>query len=325
MRELIAVFLIVAFPIAASPALAGVTEVYKSLRGDEDVNVVYPVTLDRPDRLIPLPLRVTWPAGEGPYPLVVFSQGALCPKNMYAAVTDHWTSHGYVTISPLHIDSESNGFGFQDLEGVDLVAERLKDMRFILDSLGHIENEVQGLSGKIDHDRIAASGHSFGGQVALALTGLEMLDAASNEPIDVADERFKVAVVLSGVGQLPNIAAGAFSRYTGAVYSSGGTNDLGRTGRGPVHPWPWRMAAYFETPPGGKYGLVLNEGDHYYGGLICRETAGGAPDYEGLSIVRGTSTAFLDAYLKDDPSARAFLESADVGTLTNQRASFERK
>jgi len=254
-----------------------------------------------------------------------FFQGALCPKNMYASVTDHWTSHGYVTMAPLHIDSESNGFGFQDLAGKDLVAEGLKDMSYILDSLDDIETSVPGLDGKIDRDRIAASGHSFGGRIALALTGLETLDATTGKLIDVADDRYKVAVVLSGVGQLPNMPLGAFSRYTGAVYSSGGTKDLGATGRGPVFPWPWRMAAFFETPPGDKYGLVLDEGDHYYGGLICRETAGGAADHQVLSIVRGTSTAFIDSYLKGDQDALSFLKSADVGALTENRASLERK
>ncbi|MEQ8734575.1 MAG: hypothetical protein RIC29_06605 [Rhodospirillaceae bacterium] len=307
------------------PAHAGVLDIYKSLRGEEDVNVTYPVVLDRPGRMIPLAVRVTWPAGAGPYPLVVFSQGALCPKNMYTAVTDHWTSHGYVTISPLHLDSESNGFGFQDLAGKDLVGERVQDMSYILDMLDNIETAVPGLKGKIDRDHIAAAGHSFGGQIALTMTGLDIVDPNTSELLDVADDRYDVAVVLSGVGPLPNIAEGAFARYTGPVYSSGGTKDLGATGRGPVHPWPWRMAAYFETPPGNSYGVVLDEGDHYYGGLICRETAGGTPDHEGLSIIRGTSTAFLDAYLKDDASAQDFLENAEVQSLTNNRASLERK
>ena len=244
---------------------------------------------------------------------------------MYASVTDHWTSHGYITIAPLHLDSESNGLGFQDLAGIDLVAERIEDMKQVLDSLGEIENGAPGLAGKIDRSQIAVSGHSFGGQIALALTGLEMRDANSNEPVDMSDSRYKVAVVLSGVGQLPNMVDGAFLRYDRPVYSSGGTKDLGATGRGPVHPWPWRMAAFFETPPGKKYGLVLDEGDHYYGGLICRETEGGAPDFQGLSIIRGTSTAFLDAYLKDDEDAKTFLDTADVNALTNHRASLERK
>jgi hypothetical protein len=310
--------------LAATPAWAGVTELYKSLRGNEDVNVAYPVTLDRPDRLVPLSVRVTWPAGEGPFPLVVFSQGALCPKNLYASVTDHWTSHGYVTIAPLHIDSESNGFGFRDLAGVDLLAERVADMRHIVDSLDELESRVPGLGGKIDRERIAASGHSFGGQVAMAMTGLDVMDMAGN-PLPSADERFDVAVILSGVGPMVNIAEGSFDRYTTPTYSSGGTKDLGATGRGPIHPWPWRMAAYFQTPPGDKYGVVLQEGDHYYGGLICRETAGGPPDFEGLTIIRGTSTAFLDAYLKNDAAARDFLLNADVKTLTENRASLERK
>ncbi|MGB1876090.1 MAG: alpha/beta hydrolase family protein [Rhodospirillaceae bacterium] len=316
---------ILAAVVAASPALAGVTDIYKSLRGDHDVNVTYPVNLDRPDRLVPLSVRVTWPADEGPFPLVVFSQGALCPKNMYAAVTDHWTSHGYVTIAPLHMDSESNGFGFRDLAGKDLVGERIADMTYILDSLESIENVAPGLAGKIDRERIAAAGHSFGGQIALAMTGLEITDATTKAPVDVGDDRYDVAVVLSGVGPLPNIVDGAFTRYVGPVYSSGGTKDLGATGQGPVHPWPWRMAAYFDTPPGDKYGVVLDEGDHYYGGLICRETAGGAPDYEGLSIIRGTSTAFLDAYLKDDSDAKEFLTKTDVKALTNNRATLEHK
>lgn len=311
--------------IAATPALGGVLEVYKSLGGEHDVNVSSPVALDRPDRLVPLSVRVTWPAGDGPFPLVVFSQGALCPKNMYAAVTDHWTSHGYVTIAPLHLDSESNGFGFRDLAGKDLLGERVADMTYILDALNHIESVTPGLSGKIDRDRIAASGHSFGGQIALAMTGLEIIDATTKEPAAVADDRYDVAVVLSGVGPMPNIVEGAFSRYQGPVYSSGGTKDLGATGVGPVHPWPWRMAAYFETPPGDTYGVVLDEGDHYYGGLICRATAGGAPDFEGLSIIRGTSTAFLDAYLKDDEAAKEFLTTIDLKDLTNNRASLERK
>lgn len=314
--------------LAAGPSTAGVTEVYKSLRGDADVNVAYPVVLDRPNRMIPLPVRVTWPHEadhSGPYPLVVFSQGALCPKNMYAAVTDHWTSHGYVTISPLHLDSESNGFGFRDLAGQDLVKERVADMTYVLDSLDDVEAAVPGLAGKIDRNHIAAAGHSFGGQIAMAMTGLEIADTTNGEPFSAADDRYDVAVVLSGVGPMPTIVEGAFARYEGPVYSSGGTKDLGATGRGPVHPWPWRMASYFDTPAGDKYGVVLDEGDHYYGGLICRETAGGAVDHEGLSIIRGTSTAFLDAYLKQDADAKAFLESADVQQLTNHRASLERK
>lgn len=321
-------FICAAAMIAAWPAMAGVTEIYKSLRGDADVNVAYPVVLDRPGRMIPLPVRVTWPDeanSEGPYPLVVFSQGALCPKNMYASVTDHWTSHGYVTIAPLHLDSESNGFGFRDLAGQDLVKERVADMSFVLDSLDDIEAAIPGLAGKIDRDRIAASGHSFGGQIAMAMTGLEVADTATGEPFQAADERFDVAVVLSGVGPMPTIVEGAFARYEGPVYSSGGTKDLGATGRGPIHPWPWRMAAYFDTPPGDKYGVVLDEGDHYYGGLICRETAGGAVDHEGLSVIRGTSTAFLDAYLKNDSEAKTFLNSANVQELTDNRASLESK
>ena len=92
-----------------------------------------------------------------------------------------------------------------------------------------------------------------------------------------------------------------------------------------MHPWQWRMSAYYKSPEGDKFGVVLNEGDHYYGGLICRQTGGGKPDYEGLSIIRGSSLAFLDLYLKTNKEAQNFLLNTNLSHLTNGRASLERK
>ncbi len=65
-------------------------------------------------------------------------------------------------------------------------------------------------------------------------------------------------------------------------------------------------------------------GDHYFGGLICREGAGGKPDPEGLSYVNGASTAFLDAYLNGNAAAKNFLHTADLPAFTNNRAFLER-
>ena len=314
------------FFLVVTPALAGVTEVYKSLLGDKGFNVIYPVVVERAGHPLPMKLRVTWPSGDGPFPLVVFSQGALCPKNMYANITDHWTSHGYVTIAPLHLDSQSVGLTMKELGSEGLLMQRIADLSHVLNVLDEIISLIPQLSLKsIDQDNIAAAGHSFGGQVALALVGLTLVDLKTSQELDASDPRFDAAVVLSGVGPMSNIGKSAFDKLRLPVYSSGGTNDLGATGRGPVHPWQWRMSAYYKSPVGDKFGVILNEGDHYYGGLICRQTAGGKPDYEGLSIIRGTSLAFLDAYLKADKVAQSFLSDIDLVSATNGRSELKRK
>ena len=85
------------------------------------------------------------------------------------------------------------------------------------------------------------------------------------------------------------------------------------------------MSGFTLAPAGDKYAVVLDNGDHYLGGLICREGQGGEPDPEGVEIDRALSTAFLDAYLKDDARAKSFLQTADITALTKGRATFERK
>ena len=84
-------------------------------------------------------------------------------------------------------------------------------------------------------------------------------------------------------------------------------------------------------------------GDHYLGGLICRddrggpENRGGAPDRDGQMILAGVTTvlvngvdpggvAFLDAWMNKDPSAMRFLEEFDQHAgITGGRARFARK
>ena len=66
--------------------------------------------------------------------------------------------------------------------------------------------------------------------------------------------------------------------------------------------------------------LLLEGGDHYFGGLIQKEVDA-KPDYEGLSLFNSTSTAFLDAYIKNNPDARAYLDNVNMGQATAGRAS----
>ena len=121
------------------------------------------------------------------------------------------------------------------------------------------------------------------------------------------------------------MAPNAFTGLTGPLIASGGTLDEGNVGTGEIFPWQWRMSGYIDSPPGDKYSLVLNDADHYLGGMICRDNKGGVADPVAVDSVRAAQTAFLDAYVKQDAKAKDWLRSADFAASSGERATFEYK
>ena len=273
-------------------------------------------------------LRVSWPDAQGSYPVVVFSHGAFCYPQQYASVTDFWVSHGYVVILPDHLDSPNRG-KLQPQDAPLLLDSRVHDMSFILDQLDTIDAQLTDFPGSFDVEQTAVAGHSFGGMIAMIKTGLQMQDAAGNILTDYTDPRFNAAVIMSGVGQVPPMANmpqvaymtdAAFAGLARPLIASGGTLDEGNVGTGEVYPWQWRMAPFELSPPGDKYSLVLQDADHYLGGLICRDNRGGEDDPQAVAVVRAVQTAFLDAYLKDDEAAREWLKAGDLQAMDGGRA-----
>ena len=78
------------------------------------------------------------------------------------------------------------------------------------------------------------------------------------------------------------------------------------------------------APDVPRYELLLEDGDHYFGGLVQKEVDA-KPDHEGLAIFNRTSTAFLDAVTKDDPLAHAWLDTVDIGEATDGLATLTRR
>lgn len=292
-------------------------------RGPHAVTVADAVLRDdRQDRDIAV--RIAAPAEPGRYPVVVFSHGAMCWPEKYAIVTDHWVSHGYVVLSPNHVDSPNSRVKLTPDLLPKLLDTRIDDLTAVTDAVPKLLAGA-GLVATADTGRMAIAGHSFGGMLTQIKSGLALKDPRTGAAVSRADPRYRAAVVMSGVGLMPQMAPDGFAGLEGPLIASGGTLDLGNVGSGEIFPYEWRMSPYTLAPPGDKYSVVLERGDHYLGGLICREDRGGDDDPEGAGIVRALQVTFLDAYLRGDARALRFLRTADVDALTGGRARFERK
>lgn len=309
----------------------GPPEAYKTARGPHEVRVIDNHVLPAEPGQRELRARIAFPEDEGQFPLVVFSHGFACYRESYSGLTDHWASHGYVVVQPEHPDSPTSQTRLDRQAATNLHYVRISDVTRVLGALFAPVEEMPGLSGRIDYGRKAIAGHSFGGMIAQIIWGQPLKDPQGSGTLSYALD-FDAAIVMSGPGPMPQMADGAFTEMPGPLLVTGGTRDGRNAGDGVIQPWEWRMLPYELSPPGDKYSVVLEEGDHYLGGLICRddrggpENRGGAPDTEGQTILAGVSTAFLDAWTKKDVAAVRFLAEFDRHAgITGGRARFASK
>ena len=270
-----------------------------------------------------LTVRVMYPDAAGPFPVIIFSTGMFCTPQLYDLITDHWVSYGYIVVQPNHMDSPNNPGKIPMQELLNIFPTRMRDVSFLADELDAIESGA-GIEGRMFKEQLAIAGHSFGAVISQVKTGLVLKDEAIGSLGPTYDDRFKAAVLLSGVGQgMEQFADNAFSGMRKPFIASGGSEDIGRVNPGGMGGREWRMQPYLLTSSSmDKYSLITAGSDHYLGGLICNSERGGEPDYKSLEIVRAVTLNFLDAYLKQDRQASRFLKSADIPELTEGHAEF---
>ena len=264
-------------------------------------------------------LRIVYPDQGGPYPIIVFSHGTFSSSDKYNLVVEFWAERGYVVILPNHLDANYGIIPSKTEDMIRIIHTRISDMSFILDNLDAIEGQNPGLKGKLNRNQIIAAGHSIGTQVVLVNTGQRILNPTNNYVTESSEDRFMAAVMLSDPGKMSMMPDDTWKGGSAPTFLSTGSEDYGLMGDGRREAeYQNEILTLPDESTGDKYLLLIERGDHYFGGLIHRDVDK-APDYDGLAIFNAASLAFMDAHTRDAESAWAFLKPNILSSATDGR------
>lgn len=258
-----------------------------------------------------IPILVYAPRG-GRAPVVLFSHGLGGSREMGGYLGEHWARRGYAAIFLQHPGSDVDvwqgkprGRGMASLASAanaENFVARVQDVDAVLDQLERWQQSEHPLRGRLDMDRIGMSGHSFGAITTQAVSG-QRFPQGSVAP----DSRITAALPMSPSPPQGGDAARAFGSVRIPWLIMTGTLDNSIIGN--TTPAA-RREVFLALPPSAKYELVLDGAEHsaFTDRALPADRAPRNPNHH--RAILALSTAFWDAYLRQDAAARAWLDNA---------------
>ena len=255
-----------------------------------------------------VPVRLHLPARSAAAPVILFSHGlggSCAGGERWGQV---WAAKGFLSIHLQHHGSDEALWkdrnplaAFASLKramNAENALLRVQDIVFVLDELARRRRAGDPLLAAADLDRIGLSGHSFGARTTIAVVS------------QMTDPRIRAAIAFSPVGEGSDLANRERSgRIRIPFLSLTGSED-----RVPIlnDTTPQERRIPYQTMPGpDKYLLVLAGADHmlFNGDPQGRRWSDANREIHA-PLVERVSVAFWQAYLREDPLARAELGAA---------------
>jgi predicted dienelactone hydrolase len=285
--------------------------------------------VNRDNRVVPA--KIYSPSsGRGPFPVIIFSHGLGGSRENYEYLGRQWAANGYVVVHLQHAGSDDRVWRGQQhpAEALRQAANaqnsvaRARDVSFAIDRMEKLADQPDW-KGRLDLDHIGVAGHSFGGQTSMLVAG-ELLGGKVGPRMfgQLADPRVKAVLPMS-----PPVPARrdkldeVYGSITIPVFEMTGTQDDSPLGDSLAAD---RRIPFDHLKSGDAYLLTLTDGDHMVFSGRSREQVK-PTDGRHQEIIRIASTAFWDAYLKNDASARQWLREGALKTNLKDDARLEIK
>jgi len=274
-----------------------------------------------------IPIRVFLPAEKLPAPVVLFSHGLGGSRAGNAFMATHWAARGYVAVFIQHPGSDCSVWqdkpAAERMQAMRRAASaknfllRVKDIPAVLDQLQRWHGTAgHALAGRLDLKKIGMSGHSFGAMTSQAVSGQK------NAMADFNDARIRAAVAFSPSSPRRGSPREAFGRVSIPWLLMTGTKDVAVIGNTDPES---RLAVFPALPPGGKYELVLDKAEHsaFTDRPLPGDTEKRNPNHH--RVILALSTAFWDAWLRDDAAARVWLDGSGPVSLLEKNDRWQKK
>lgn len=301
-----------------------------------------PLSKLHPEKVVPLdmtvlgearnrdiPIRVFRCGEIKSVPVLLFSHGLGGSREMGLYLGEHWAARGYVVVFLQHPGSDTSVWkGKRPRQVMAAMKEaangenfllRVEDVHAVLDQLGvWNKDSTHELFGALNLEQVGMSGHSFGAITTQAVSG----QRTSRGKFNLTEPRIKAALPMSPSSPAVGDPASAFGKVSIPWLLMTGTKDVSVIGGATAET---RRAVYPALPPGGKYELVLDEAEHSV--FTDRELPGdqNKRDPNHHRVILALSTAFWDAYLKEDERAKSWLDGEGPRTVLKNQDVWQKK
>ena len=277
-----------------------------------------------------VPVKIYYPAdGNTSCPVIIFSHGLGGSRDGYEYLGRHWASWGYVSVHVQHKGSDSDAV--KNADGDIMLAmkksaadphnfiDRPKDISFAIDRLETLNTESGIFKNRLDMHYVGVAGHSFGAYTTLAVAGQQVGGWLFHKSF--ADPRVKAIISMSAPANKLQKTNGAYDNISLPCMHMTGTLDESVIGNTAASD---RRIPFDCIKASGQYLITFNGGDHMIFSGQTKHT-GAINDEHFQSLIKAATTAFWDAYLKDDAKAKVWLNNGDLKKLMGNDASVEIK
>ncbi len=275
-----------------------------------------------------IPMRVYLPADKKAALVVLFSHGLGGNREGSAFLGKHWAMRGYVAVFLQHLGSDDSVWKdlpvAQRMEALKKAAGlkdfllRVQDVPVVLDQLEVWNKDIaHPLAGRLDPKHVGMSGHSFGAVTTQAVSGQKY-------PIGkgFTDDRIHAAVIMSPSGPANGNTKQAFGNIKIPWMLLTGTKDSNPISGADAKT---RLIVFPDLSPNSKYQLVLDNAEHsaFTERALPGETERRNPNHHRAMLA--VTTAFWDAYLRENKDARQWLDSDAVRSVLDKDDQWHKK